>query len=154
MSNLTLKRSCEKSASTLLITVLSLVAPLAFGDAKPAPALAANIESVTSGGYWEAAGRRGRYRIVVQNIGWEHVHSEMTIDWIEEALSSSSLRVFKSSPIAELNDGWWSVGTVSLSYVVKKPVFSFTATHSGSGEQSAYELQVGAPGKYRLVKNK
>jgi len=127
----TLKRSCAKSASTLLIAVLSLVAPLAFGDAKPASALAANIESVTSGGYWEAEGRRGRYRIVVQNIGWEHVHSEMTIDWIEEDPSSSSLlRVFKSSPIAELNDGWWSVGTVALSYVDKKPVFSFTATHS------------------------
>jgi hypothetical protein len=139
--------------STLLIAVLSLVATLAFGDAKSAPALAANIESVTSGGYWEAEGRRGRYRIVVQNIGWEHVHSEMTIDWIEEDPSSSSLRVFKSSPIAELNDGW-SVGTVALSYVAKKPVFSFTAAHSGSGEQSAYELHVGAPGKYRLVKKK
>lgn len=53
-------------------------------------AVPANVESVTSGGYWENDGASGRYRIVVVNSGFDAVTSRLFVQWIRDPKSLGS----------------------------------------------------------------
>jgi hypothetical protein len=53
------------------------------GAATPDP----DIVVIVTGGSWEHDGKRGTFRIVVRNCGFEHVSSQVTADWITEPRS-------------------------------------------------------------------
>lgn len=43
-----------------------------------------NVSTVRSGGYWEQAGSRGTYRVVVARYGSEHVSSHIRLEWVTD----------------------------------------------------------------------
>ncbi|NJO17163.1 MAG: hypothetical protein HC877_15895 [Thioploca sp.] len=42
------------------------------------------VVNVVSGGYWEDAGQRGIYRVILTAEGWEHVSTRVKVEWIAE----------------------------------------------------------------------
>ncbi len=58
------------------LALLSPLCALAGTDVPP------SVLSVRSGGYWEAAGESGVYRVVVVNAGFEHVTSRVFVEWL------------------------------------------------------------------------
>ncbi|MGE3347508.1 MAG: hypothetical protein AB7I35_08745 [Ramlibacter sp.] len=48
----------------------------------------ASVQSVASGGYWQAEGKRGVYRVVIVNAGYEHVTSRVLVEWLQDPSSA------------------------------------------------------------------
>jgi hypothetical protein len=69
---------CVFIALTVLLTGMGLAA--AQDDI---PQLAPNIESVVSAGPWSADGS-GWYRAIIRTGGFEHVVSDLTLQWMQE----------------------------------------------------------------------
>ena len=60
-----------------------------FGFAVVMPAIsqisvAANVDTVLSGGAWEANKKSGRYRVIIVNEGFEQVTSRTFVQWIAD----------------------------------------------------------------------
>lgn len=79
------------------LTILVLASGPGLG-AQPSR-LPADVETVLTGGFWEAAGQEGRYRVVIRSAGFEHLISTMTVDWILNATETDSARVLASLPV-------------------------------------------------------
>ena len=70
--------------------------------------LALNIESVTTQGEWEFNGKKGSYRFILYQYGFEHVIGELWVQWLQWETDNDDLHKSKvlvaEKPIAELNN--------------------------------------------------
>ena len=85
------------------LALVSLLCTSSIGLAQSP--VAPGVETVASGGYWEANGRSGRYRIVVINQGFEHVTSRALVQWLAASkdgepniVATSELKPFGEIP--------------------------------------------------------
>lgn len=82
-----------------------------------APLIESGIESVVTGGFWQSGDVSGRYRVVVVNSGFEQVHSDVFLEWIQDGSESSGPCVLCSVPVAQVNEsGAWSIGVPEFSF--------------------------------------
>lgn len=104
-----------------------------FGDA--ASRLAPDVSSVAS---CVAPSGSGQYRVVVFNRGFEHVSSEVYIQWLE--WNQDGPRLLDSVLVGELSSGSWAVGQP---FVASRKTCSMqlNATHSYSMETARFVLQ-------------
>ena len=129
---------------SLLATVESLAAEASFIDS--ALRLAPNISSVTSCSNLDGS---GEYRTVVFSQGFEHVSSEVYIQWLE--WNQDGPRLLESVLVAELSSGLWSVGEpVVVSR--KRCSIQLAAIHTYSSESARFVLQPAGRGKYSIRK--
>jgi hypothetical protein len=42
------------------------------------------IAHTVSGGYWEHGGNHGHFRVLIRQVGFEHIGSQVTAEWIAE----------------------------------------------------------------------
>ena len=126
----------------LLIPVDTWATEAAFRDA--ALHLAPNTSSVTS-----CLGARGsgEYRIVIFNQGFEHVSSEVYLQWLE--WNQDGPRLVESVLITELSSGFWSVGAPTV-ISRKNCSMQLAATHTYSFEAARFVLQPAGRGKYSI----
>lgn len=96
------------------VPVLALL--LAATGAQAGSDVPASVHSVTSGGYWEAKGSAGIYRVVVINQGYEHVTSRVLVEWVQGPSSPNEEVKVVSSVEPELPFG---SNTASLSASLK-----------------------------------
>ena len=96
-------------------TVTALMLLLAAANVGAESGVPAAVHSVTSGGYWEAEGRQGTYRVVVLNSGYEHVTSRVLVEWLQEPTRNEVAKVVSSvEPSLSFGNGVASL-SVSLS---------------------------------------
>lgn len=93
----------------------------------------------------------GQLRVVITNVGWEHVSSRLTLEWLGEGPKQSWV-VQKAVTIKEFEGGLLSVGMPTWS--TKKSEFSFSTTHTYSGEKQKFILKPLPAGKYVLTEVK
>lgn len=93
----------------------------------------------------------GQLRAVVTNRGWEHVSSRLSLEWLVEGPKQNWI-VQKSVWIKEFEAGVLSIGMPIWSS--EKSEFSFSATHTYSGEVQQFILKPLAPGNYVLTEIK
>jgi hypothetical protein len=62
---------------------------MCIGAQDPPLALSPTIVSVVSSGYWERSADHGSYRLIVENVGFEHVMSRVLAQWVAEPNDSS-----------------------------------------------------------------
>ena len=109
----------------------------------------ASVHSVVSGGYWQARGQAGSYRVVLVNSGFEHVSTRVFIEWVREpgAVGRAPAVVSTVEPQLPFGQGVASLGAtlvplasgkvrIVLSGVIsaqpsQKVEASFTATTPG-----------------------
>ena len=126
----------------LVASVESMAAEPSFRDA--AVRLAPNTSSVTS---CSNPNGSGQYRTVVFSQGFEHVSSEVYLQWLE--WNQDGPRLLESVLVAELSSGLWSIGEpVVISR--KNCSMQLPATHTYSSEAAHFVLQPAGRGKYSI----
>ncbi len=108
----------------------------------------ASISSVVSGGAWEVSGKRGTYRVVVIEKGWEHVSSSVWIQWIEEDADKKSLRLLTSIPVSQIGDLHLAVGVPEFLLSRDGTTVRLNATDNITNERTVFQLTPGKPGEY------
>jgi hypothetical protein len=73
-----------------------------------------SIETVISGGHWEANGTSGTYRIVVVSEGWEEVRQRVVVQWLVEDQAQRDILIVKSADLASVAESFWSLDEPKL----------------------------------------
>lgn len=131
--------------------IFSFFAAVALFPNQEYPELSPQIENVVSGGYWKTESQDGRYRIIVVNSGWEHVTSQVFIEWLATIPEQRKVDAIKSVPVKELNNGFLSVGRPEMLEIGVNPIVGFTAVNSYSNETIELNIKLGLPGSYQVV---
>lgn len=113
------------------------------------PSVPTSVVSVASGGYWETKNERGRYRIIVEEGGWEHVKHRVHIEWISERSGEKRLAVVAAETVAEVG-GMWAIGAPRIVLAKGATSVELPATNAHDGGQREFLLELGTPGVYRV----
>jgi hypothetical protein len=70
-----------------MIRSLLLIFLLVSSATAEEPRLPREVVGVTTLGYWQTASQSGTYRVVVTQNGWEHVWSQVFVQWLPEPKS-------------------------------------------------------------------
>lgn len=70
-----------------MIRTLLLAALLVSSAMAQEPRIPRDVVGVSTIGYWQTASQSGTYRVVVTQNGWEHVWSQVFIQWLPEPKS-------------------------------------------------------------------
>jgi len=148
--------SCNRVIFTLAIAAIMLDVALAAENALLVPpevsTLVPSVSSVATGGYWEQGGKRGSYRVIVLNIGWERIRSSVWIQWIEENAAEQSLRVAATVAVSEIGNLRWSVGVPELVPSKTGTIVRLKAVETHSLRDVLFELSLGEVGRYRCIR--
>jgi hypothetical protein len=135
------------------VTMHRLFAPILILSVSPGVALAQevlrldpSIAYVATGGSWSAESNSGQYRVIVRSGGFEHVVSELFVQWLRDPRSSDDSAMVVRAIEVESLSGIWSLG---------QPVFVCTdkchveiaGTDSHTGEKGNWVLTLGPPGQ-------
>ena len=131
---------------------ICLAGALVLGEARAEEAfresasrLDAAIASVAS--CTTADGGAGTYRLVVFTQGFEHVSSEVYLQWLDADEGKS--RVSRSVAVGELSSGMWSVGTPKVG-ARGTCSFELSASHTYSTEAGRFVVTPTVTGKYSI----
>ncbi|MEO8001719.1 MAG: hypothetical protein ABI644_07560 [Arenimonas sp.] len=125
----------------LMMVLASL--PLSAGEKQASGLLDPDISYVVSG-YGEAS---GQFRVVVMNVGWEHVSSRLRLEWLAEGPAQTWI-VQKSVAVAEFDGRMLSIGVPV--WVPEQSQIIINATHTYSSEEYKFTLTPLASGQYEL----
>jgi hypothetical protein len=67
--------------------VLAPLLMLLLAGSAHGSAVQPEVSGVVSGGYWSSKGQSGTYRVVIVNSGFEHVVSQVFIEWVADPTS-------------------------------------------------------------------
>lgn len=106
---------------------------------------------VATGGQWDSGPEQGSYRVIVENVGFEHVTCRVWIEWIANAGSERSSRVIARVPFSEVSSGFWSCQAEAEEPVLAGATLTLRAAHAYSYEERVFKAILGVPGKYRMA---
>lgn len=122
---------------------------VAAGSAQ-VPVVDTSISSVASGGFWESDGVTGRFRVVVENSGFELVESVVHLQWLADATEDSGPRMVLSEPVPGIGpDGPLSVDTPVFE-IDEGTVIVLEATDPRTLATVTFRIIPGAPGEYTM----
>ncbi|MGB3433166.1 hypothetical protein [Achromobacter sp.] len=104
---------------------------------------------VVQGGHWTEGPSTGTYRILVEEVGFEHVSCRVRIQWLASAASGRPARLIAEQTFEELSTTFWSCGQGKQSVVISGNVLKVQATHAYSGEPCTFTASLGQPGRYQ-----
>jgi|SRR5262245_15788889 len=96
-----MKLHMPAKAPLIIMAVLLNVLTPASGAAENILAIPVDVEAVVTGGRWTSDKLSGTYRVIVSAGGFEHIVSEVQVDWIAEAGGRDDPPRVVSSKIAE-----------------------------------------------------
>ena len=120
-------------------------------SAQDMPSLDVRVSSVVTGGYWETQTQRGRYRAIVVSGGWEHVSSQLRIEWLLEDPDKQEIRVLRSTTIDSIPDWVYSLGAPSFVYAGKTTQLRVDGTEPRELTNASWLITLGAPGQYSVA---
>jgi hypothetical protein len=116
------------------------------------PQVPVTVYSVSTGGAWQTAEARGMFRVVIENLGAEHVHSRLWLEWLTDPAPERPATVTARKLVSELSKGNWSLGLASDSDL-SKGLLRVGATNPYTLEEKSFSVQIGAPGSYQVVRH-
>jgi len=134
-----------RTLAVLLLLTLQAAGAVAETQAE------ASIARVMQGGRWTDGAATGAYRIVVEEVGFEHVSCRVRIQWVASATTGRPVTLVAEQTFAELSTTFWSCGQGKQSVVVTGNVLQVQATHAYSGEPCTFTAKLGKPGRYQYA---
>ena len=112
------------------------------------------VESVVSGGYWIDGADRGTYRVVVRSGGFDHIISEITIEWLAEPKDENQTSSVRKSVVVKEGQGLWRATACKLEMdpASDKVFLDWTAIDTHNQSERQCRAQLLPNGSYRLVK--
>jgi hypothetical protein len=141
-----------------ITTVLAIVGTSPPANAQDRKLLDVDVENVVSGGRWSTADGNGWYRAIVRAGGFEHVVSELTVEWIRErsadALESATADavVARSIRVDECTGRLDDLGLAKRGATWRLTVRCID-TH-GDAKPYRIVLALGTPGRYSKLQPK
>lgn len=138
--------------------ILGLGVLLAAGSyevafAQEVPAVDASIQFVITGGYWSTDRGNGTYRVIVQQVGWEHVASRVVVQWLTTDEGARGHRVLESKVVVDpAVDGPWSFTSPELIRRNAGIDLALEGTHTQALSDGEFVFQLSGPGKVQVVK--
>ncbi len=124
----------------------------ASGQELGTPRVPPEVSSVASGGLWNSADAAGYSRIVIVNVGFEHVHSMVWLEWWSQDERNPPVRRAQVL-VRELSNGMQVVDVGRPDQAFRSNRIRLQATNTYASEQrTAVEIEVGAPGRYKISK--
>lgn len=111
----------------------------------------ASTARVVQGGRWIDGAATGAYRIVVEEVGFEHVSCRVRIQWVASTASGRPAKLVAEQTFEELSTTFWSCGQGKQSVLVAGNVLKVRATHAYSGEPCTFTAKLGKPGQYQYA---
>lgn len=132
----------------MTVALLMFVAPMSARASEPVPQLDPAVSFVTTGCKWSADGESGVVRVLIVNWGFEHVTSQVFVDWLSHSRDEGA-EVFKSAAVRVINDpGVWSVGQPTIDPDRDSHcVVGLSATSPYGRESAEFLVKVGPPGE-------
>jgi hypothetical protein len=128
------------------------LASVALGLFSQAPAqtplrLPPDVETVVSGGRWGSGATGGSYRVVVRSGGFEHVVSQVQIDWVSDPKGQDTPSTVVASEVAPT--GSWRIGRARIVLRGKQWIATLEGVepHSTPLQRGTWEVTLGQPGK-------
>jgi hypothetical protein len=112
-----------------------------------------SVSAVLTGGYWTSAKAAGRFRVIVTSEGWEHVGSEVTIQWLQEDSTSRGLIIARSTRVDQITAGIFSIGQPTMRCIDTGCTFHLVGTDSRSLERRSWDIKMAEPGNYVVISN-
>lgn len=141
------------TSAIVLVFLLPFVASAqSSADEKLVQRLDPAIETVVSGGYWQAGEKEGSYRLVVIQQGWEHITNHVYLQWLEQDQDKHDYIPRKIVPIAEINEGGWRVEKAE--FKLTKETWSIVISAGGGGEgqkRTVFKVIPMADFRYRMA---
>ena len=134
-----------------LAAIIGLGMPIGLA-AQEVPQVDVDVQSVVSGGYWQAGDLDGTLRVVIKQAGWEHVGSWAFVQWLttdEEAQAQRLVEVVRL--VDPEQDGLWSFALPEISRSEGVNRIVIEGTHVHSGVAGTFVFYVGAPGEVEVV---
>ena len=133
------------------LLALGLLAIIPVRAVAQAPdSLDATLESVVTDGRWEANGREGPYRIVVYTGGFEHVVSEIYLQWLTDPTGDDDSQVIvRSTAIDSIAQGVWHLRAPVIRC---RPACTATVVgyHMNGRDHRTWTITLGPPGQYSV----
>lgn len=135
-------------APALLSLSFLVVAPcVAETDADQAELL-----GTLTGGSWHSRDGQGSYRVILENVGFEHVSCRVWIEWLATTASGKKQpgqppRLVARAAYNEISSGFWSCDPKKVR--LAGATLTIRARHAYSGEDHKFCAVLGAPGEYR-----
>lgn len=126
-----------------LMLALAAAGAVSQTEAQTSPA------RMVQGGSWTEGSLAGTYRIIVEEVGFEHVSCRVRIQWVASAAAGRPARLVAEQTFAEVSTSFWSCGLGKQSVAVSANVLKVQATHAYSGEPCTFTARLGLPGRYQ-----
>ena len=139
-----LREAVRTVVPSLVLSLLmgSAVQAQVAGDVDVDP----SVVSVVTGGQWSEGPRSGHFRVVVRQLGWDHVVTEVHLQWVSPDVATQSLEIVRSELVFDPNtDGTWSFGRPTFQEAQGSRVrVSVEGTHTYSLEDGHLTFEAGA----------
>ena len=136
--------------------LIAAIAMFAFttSSAEPrsnASSVRPSIAFVVTGGAWQTKKEHGRYRVVVEEGGWEHVTSRVYVEWLVEDVNERRIVVRAAALVSELGDKW-SIGQPKITPSKRGATVELPAANAFEPDKPMRKLflELGAPGRYQV----
>lgn len=135
------------AAALLSLSFLAPAPSVADTDANQAEHL-----GTLTGGHWPSRDGQGSYRVILENVGFEHVSCRVWIEWLATPASGKNRsgqppRVVARVSYNEISSGFWSCNPKKVG--LAGTTLTIHANHAYSGENHKFCAVLGAPGEYR-----
>jgi hypothetical protein len=139
------------ASATLACGALLVIGP-APGNAQEPASAPPDLAYVVTGGWWQRGQESGQYRVLVFSPGFEHVISQVFIQWIRGPQGSDQPgQVIATAPIGPINDQpTWSVGLPELVTPEKNSAtvtLHMANSHSDQDERRTCTVRLTLPGR-------
>jgi hypothetical protein len=123
----------------------------AQASAQPPLPLPSDVETVVSGGRWRSGGTEGGYRVVVRSGGFEHVVSQVQVDWISDPKDQDTPPSIVASEVA--STGSWRIGCARIVQRGKRwiAILEGVEPHFTPLQRGTWEVTMDGPGKLTAV---
>jgi hypothetical protein len=112
----------------------------------------AELLGTLTGGSWHSRDGQGSYRVIFENVGFEHVSCRVWIEWLATPASGKKPpgqppRLVARALYNEISSGFWSCNPKRAG--LAGATLTLHAQHAYSGEDHKFCAVLGAPGEYR-----
>lgn len=114
-------------------------------------AIPPDVETVVTGGFWKSANSKGSYRVVIRSGGFEHVISELQVDWITEPEGNDKPSRVVASKVAET--GSWRLDKPRIAKDSKgwRVTVEGVEPHMTPMPRGTWSVQLGEPGTLKAT---
>ncbi|HET7024701.1 MAG TPA: hypothetical protein VFI39_05810 [Gemmatimonadales bacterium] len=141
----------------ILISIVLAVALVPGARAQAAPSISPDVDAVATGGYWTLGDQEGHYRLIIVSGGFEHVVSQIYLQWLAQPASpDDSVTVVASIELTDIDSGGWALSDPQFA----RRDTHWEATVDGQNShmdpmpQAQWLVILGTPGKYTVAEER